>query len=327
MKKILLIFSLLALIGTAKAQDTTTFELEFTDGYKDVITFDYSSIDSCFKNYFSFEFINLGLFFGKQEPAPLGTFITNFDYHFYPGDNNQYFYGNLYVPILDGARMDPNVDDMKVVRVYLEGGFSKAFLSKTKIKERKLNFYNPDRQVSGYDYTLHTAKLPVYYQSKWMYRGGIGLHQRGINNYAEYEYAHIEIDSVDYNAGSERSLILQVGISKSNYSKLYYNSSGFGSQKAAIISHMYFDILLAPMVMLSGEAKYPDGTIETGSFDELDQLPQNLLGWRFGLKYQGSTVKAKSRGSSLGLEFGSIPGLAAGGGYLLLKYGMQFYWN
>ena len=326
MKKIFTCIPFLLVCFTAKSQDTTTFEIKFTDGYTEVVSFDYTSIDSCFKNNFSFDFFDIGLFFGNQEPSPLGTCITNFDYHFYPGDNNQYFYGNLYVPILDGSRMmDPNVEDMKVLRVYLEAGFSKAFVSKTKLKDKRLNFYNPDRQEAGYDYTLHMAKLPIYYQSKWMYRGGIGFHQRGINAFAEN--STVEDGEIRYNAGSERSLILQAGISKSNYYKLFYNSEGFGSQKAAVINHIYFDLLMAPVVMIKGEVQNANGTTETGSFDAFDELPHNLLGWRFGMRYQGSAVKAKSRGTSAGIEFGSIPGLANGGGYVLFKYGMEFYWN
>lgn len=326
MKKILLLLCLFALFTNTKAQDSTSYELEFSDGYKDVVTFNYTGIDSCFKHYFSFEFINLGLFFGNEEPLPLGTFITNFDYHFYPGDNNQYFYGNLYIPILDGARMEPESDEYKTVRVYIDGGFSQAFYSKSKVKDKKLNFYNPDRQVAGYDYTLHTAKLPVHYQSKWMYRGGIGLHQRGISRYAENNT--IEIDDIRYSAASERSMILQLGISRSKYTQMNYTSQGFGSQKAAIINHMYFDLLAAPFIKLEGEAHNSEGQIvETGALDQLNELTRNMFGWRFGIKYQGSTVKATSRGTTAGIEFGNIPGLANGGGYCLFKYGMLFYWN
>lgn len=325
MKNYILIFCFCISGIVIYAQDSSVYELEFKNGYKETVIFDNTKIDSCFKNYLSFDFINLGLFFGHQEPAPIGTIATNIDYNFYPGDNNRYFYGNLYVPILDGARMEPNVDELKTVRVYLDAGYSKAFAGKTKKDEKTLSFYNPDQQAAGYDYTIHRATLPIYYQSKWMYRFGLGLHQRGVNYAAEDD--HITIDSVTYAVGSERSLILQAGISKSKYYRINYTSEGFGSQQSAVINHMYFDLLLAPVILLTGEATTDEGAVETGSFSELNELDRHFIGWRFGIKYAGSSIRAKNRGTSAGIEFGSMPGLASGGGYFLLKYGMQFYWK
>lgn len=325
MKTPLLFLALSAICFVSKAQDSIAYEIEFSDGYKELVTFDYSSIDTCYRNYLSFDLINLGLALGNQDPAFLGTIGTNIDYHYYPADNNKYYYGNLYIPFLDGARMDPNVNEMNVWRIYLDGGYSKAFSSQTELKERKLNFQNPERQVEGYDYTVHQAKLPVYYQAKWMYRTGIGLHQRGI--YAVSDNSAIYEDSLSYIAGGERSLILQGGISKSSYYKLNYKSQGFGSQNASIINHLYLDLLFAPLVLISGES-YTNGKFSSaGALDQFKELQRNYIGWRFGLKYWGSATRSKMFGSTGGLEFGLIPGLANGGGYILFKYGMIIFWD
>lgn len=319
--------------GQNNSRYENTYEVTFEDNYSEVVTIK-DNPEDIVKNYIDWSLLRFGIYFGHDEAAVWGPFIASVSYARLLKGNDQFITTDFNFPIVDVAKMNYYRGERRLSRLYMEGFYNYGFTDWETEKEKKLNFYNPDRQTGEPNtYTIHRAELPFITERQLAARAGLLFMQRSIYNQNLDQLLpdnQNEQDGLISNIYGTRSVIIGIGITLNKIINLEYESEGFGNQKSHYFGNTYLDLLIAPLTsnFYSRSLYNPDCScfdeIEYGAADESLDLDVNPIGFRIGFNKKASLVRSTKFGQTLGVEGGVLPGLSSGSGYVMINYGLSW---
>lgn len=310
-----------------------TYQVTFEDDYVEEITIRDNPAEIV-PNFIDWSLIRFSGYFGNNEGAVWGPFIASVSYARLLDKNNQFITTDFMYAIVDVAKLNYYRGERRMSRIYVEGFYNYSLFDWETVKEKKLNFYNPDKQKDVPNtYTIHRAELPFATERQLAIRGGIMFVQRPIYN-PQLDLLlpdnQVETDPIISNIYGTRSVIIGAGITLNKIINLEYESEGFGNQHSHYFGNSYVDILFAPSAMnYYSRREHVESCscfeeFENGKTDESVDLEMSPIGFRIGFNKKASLVRSSKFGQTMGVEGGVIPGLSSGAGFFLINYGLSW---
>jgi len=315
----LLLLTLAFLIGgNSEVYSQKKFNVDFGDDYKEVVEFVDNNPDHIQKRFLTIGLLGLRLISFDEVSSVSGPFVADIKWQKFIDKTDKIVQVAFYFSPIEAQKLEYD-HKYEVYPMSIDMNFGKSFLTKQKVKKLKLNFHNEARQEQGYDYTIHRAKLPVNFQTKFYGRVGAIY-----NQYSDGRY--FGIDSTKINIHSVKSVALYVGISKLRMGFLHYKSDGFGEQKGSWMSDVYFDLMYAPVLSGFGTHEYYSKVTNNDTVLDEGLLPNtgskmelHRFGMRFGSTRKSALTKAKV-GAEMSYEIAYFPGLGDSYFYFGLGY-------
>lgn len=310
---LVLLFTFIQFSGFSQKQ----YDVKFDNGTESTIFFVNNDANNILKNY-----TTLGLFDVKISSigsvgSVAGPFILNLKHQRFIEETDKMLQAEFFFSPIDEIMLSSS-GSYSLFNASFDANYREAFSSKVKTKKKRFNFIESNFYATS---TVYRVRLPVEFERKFYYRGGIHYNQYTDDRSIENDGKRTTIEGV-------RSLAIYGGISKLRMTYLDYKSSKFGDFKTSYFSEMYFDVLFSPILLAYGRhgnyGSYSFSPTEEGLLKLSDyNIKRHPFGFRLGGNAKVPWIK-NNKGSEYSYEVAYLPGIEANYFYVSFSYKIYF---